>query len=232
VPKLSADALSGFISAGRVGMPRPSRPRVFLLSPARLDGERARLLFNPVTPFPVARALRSDEGALIGEVFSFLSGLYFRGKLAYAEAFARPPAKLSSGVFVITTNRGLLPASTRVTLDDLAAFAAVGIDHASGPFRAPLQRDAEALAQALGRSGEPVLLGSIASSKYVDVLLSVFGERLLFPAEFVGRGDMSRGGLMLRCVDQRAELTYVPVQGAVRRGVRPARLPPRRQTSA
>jgi hypothetical protein len=148
VPKLSADALSGFISAGRVGMPRPSRPRVFLLSPARLAGERARLLFNPVTLFPVARALRSDEGAPIGEVFSFLSGLYFRGKLAYAEAFARPPAKLSSGVFVITTNRGLLPASTRVTLDDLAAFAAVGIDHASGPFRAPLQRDAEALAQA------------------------------------------------------------------------------------
>jgi hypothetical protein len=207
-------------------MPRSSRPRVFLLSPARLDGERARLLFKPVTLFPVARGLRSEEGAPIGEVFSFLCGLYFRGKLAYAEAFACPPAKLSSGVFVITTNRGLLPASTRVTLADLAAFAAVDIDHASEPFRAPLQRDAEALAHALGRSGA-VLLGSIASAKYVDVLLSVFGERLLFPAEFVGRGDMSRGGLMLRCVDQRAELTYMPVQGAIRRGVRPPRLPPR-----
>src|SRR5262245_23606495 len=140
-------------------------PRVFLLSPARLDGERARLLFEPVTLFPVARVLRSDGGAPLGEVFSFLSGLYFRGKLAYAEAFARPPANLKSGVFVITTNRGLIPASNRITLEDLAAFAALDIAQSSEPFRAPLQRDAEALAQALGWYGEPVLLGSIATAK-------------------------------------------------------------------
>src|SRR5918993_146856 len=157
------------------------RPRIFLLSPARLDGERARLLFHPATMFPLARALHSGGGATLAEVFSFLSGLYFRGKLAYAEAFARPPSKLGSGVFVITTNRGLLPATTRVTLADLAAFAAIDIDRASEPFRAPLQRDAAALAHSLGRSGEPVLLGSIATAKYVDVLLSVFSERLLFP---------------------------------------------------
>ena len=69
-------------------------PGIFLLSPARLDGERARLLFRPATMFPLARALHSGEGATLGEVFSFLSGLYFRGKLAHAEAFARPPAKL------------------------------------------------------------------------------------------------------------------------------------------
>ena len=204
-------------------------PRVFLLSPARLDGKRARLLFEPATLFPVARALRSGEGAALGEVFSFLSGLYFRGKLAYAEAFARPPTKLKSGVFVITTNRGLVPASNRITLEDLATFAAVDIDQSSEPFRAPLQRDADALAQALGRHGEPVLLGSIATAKYVDVLMSVFGKRLLFPAEFVGRGDMSRGGLMLRCVEQGTQLTYVPVQGAMRRGTRPPKLPPRRR---
>jgi hypothetical protein len=203
-------------------------PRVFLLSPARLDGERARLLFEPVTLFPVARALRSDQGAPLGEVFSFLSGLYFRGKLAYAEAFARPPAKLKTGVFIITTNRGLVPASNRVTLEDLAAFAAVDIDQSSEPFRVPLKRDAEALAQALGRHGEPVLLGSIATAKYVDVLVSAFGKRLLFPAEFVGRGDMSRGGLMLRYVAQGTELTYVAVEGAMRRGTRPPKLPLRR----
>jgi hypothetical protein len=209
-------------------MPKPTLPRVFLLSPARLDGERARLLFEPVTMFPVARALRSDEGAPIGDVFSFLSGLYFRGKLAYAEAFARPPATLKSGILVITTNRGLVPASMRVTLNELARFAAVDIDHSSEPFRVPLQRDAEALARALGPRGDVVLLGSIATAKYVDVLLSVFDQRLLFPAEFVGRGDMSRGGLMLRCVEAGAELTYVPVQGAIRHGVRPPKLPPRR----
>ena len=85
-----------------------SPPRIFLLSPARLDGKRAHLLFHPVTMFPVARALHSAAGASIGEIFTFLSGLYFRGKLAYAEAFARPPAGLESGVFVITPNRGLL----------------------------------------------------------------------------------------------------------------------------
>src|SRR3954468_585377 len=80
-------------------------PRIFLLSPARL--ERAHLLFHTVTMFPVARALHSTAGAPIGEIFTFLSGLYFRGKLAYAEA-------------LITPNRGLLAPSVRVTLDELA----------------------------------------------------------------------------------------------------------------
>jgi hypothetical protein len=202
---------------------------VFLLSPARLDGERARLLFHPVRMFPVARALRSGDGAQLGDVFSFLSGLYFRGKLAYAEAFARPPKKLKDGVFVITTNRGLLPAWTRVTLDDLARLSEIDIHHSSEAFRAPLHQDAKALARALGPRGEPVLLGSIATAKYVDVLLSVFDQQLLFPGEFVGRGDMSRGGLMLRCVDAKVELTYTPVRGAVRHGVRPPKLPPRRR---
>lgn len=202
-------------------------PRVFLLSPARLDGERARLLFHPATMFPLAWALHQGVGASIGEIFSFLSGLYFRGKLSYAEAFARPPKGLGSGVFVITTNRGLLAPSVRVTLDDLAHLAETDIGPSSEAFRAPLARDAEALARALGTGGEPVLLGSIASAKYVDVLLAAFPQELLFPAEFVGRGDMSRGGLMLRCVDAKEELAYAPVRGAARRGVRPPKLPPR-----
>lgn len=209
----------------------PTPPRIFLLSPARLDGERARLLFHPVTMFPVAHALRSSAGATIGEVFSFVSGLYFRGKLAYAEAFARPPKDLGSGVFVITTNRGLLAPSVRVTLDDLARLAEADIDPSSVDFRAPLERDAGALARALGERGEPVLLGSIAGPKYVEVLVSAFPQQLLFPAEFVGRGDMSRGGLMLRSVDANAELAYVPVEGAVRRGSRPPKLPPRSSRS-
>jgi hypothetical protein len=202
-------------------------PRIFLLSPARLDGKRADLLFHPVTMFPVARALHSPAGAPIGEIFTFLSGLYFRGKLAYAEAFARPPQGLSSGVLVITPNRGLLAPSVRMTLDDLARLAETDIDPSANEFRKPLQQDANALAQALGPLGQPVLLGSIATPKYVEVLLSAFPQELLFPAEFVGRGDMSRGGLMLRAVDARAELTYVPVRGAIRRGARPPKLPPR-----
>jgi hypothetical protein len=206
----------------------PVPPRIFLLSPARLDGERARLLFHPATMFPLARALHSGEGATIGEVFSFLSGLYFRGKLAYAETFARPPKKFKGdGIFIITTNRGLLTPLTRVSLDDLASLAETDIDHSSDQFRIPLQRDAQSVASSLGRDGEAVLLGSIASAKYTDVLLSVLDQQLLFPQDFVGRGDMSRGGLLLRCIDAGFELAYTPVKGAVRRGGRPHKLPPR-----
>jgi hypothetical protein len=202
-------------------------PRIFLLSPARLDGKRAQFLFHPVTMFPVARALYSTAGAPIGDIFSFLSGLYFRGKLAYAETFARPAEGLNSGIFVITPNRGLIAPSVRMTVADLANLARTDVDRSVNEFRKPLERDARALAEALGPRGQPVLLGSIATPKYVDVLLSAFEQELLFPAEFVGRGDMSRGGLLLRSVDARRELAYVPVRGAVRRGARPPKLPPR-----
>jgi hypothetical protein len=72
-----------------------------------------------------------------------------------------------------------------------------------------------------------VLLGSIATGKYVDLLLEVFGDSLRFPSDFAGRGDMSRGGLLLRCVDARRELAYAPIDGAPRHGPRPPRLGPR-----
>ena len=75
---------------------------------------------------------------------------------------------------------------------------------------------------------EIVLLGSVATGKYVDVLLDVVGERLLFPTDFVGRGDMSRGGLLLRKAAEGVELEYVNVAGAVRHGPRPPKLPPLR----
>lgn len=207
--------------------------RVFLLSPARLDGERGKLLFQPATLFPVARALRTREGCAIGEVFRFVSGLYFRGKLAYANAFARAPAVpgaewMGNGALVITQNRGLVPVETRVCLEHLEAFASTDI-HANEPaFRKPLSRDARLVADAIGDAGEVVLLGSIASAKYVDALVEVLGERLLFPSDFVGRGDMSRGGLLLRAVDAKRELAYMPVKGATRHGVRPPKLTPRR----
>jgi len=130
---------------------------------------------------------------------------------------------------VITTNRGLVCASTRITIEDLRAMATGDIDPRDESYRKPLERDARLLAKALGSRGRAVLLGSVASGKYVDILSEILGERLLFPQEFVGRGDMSRGGLMLRCVDARTPLTYVPVEGAVRRGSRPAKLTPRRR---
>jgi hypothetical protein len=94
-------------------------------------------------------------------------------------------------------------------------------------FRAPLERDAKRLAARLGPDDEVVLLGSVAERKYLDVLEPVFGARLKYPIEFVGRGDMSRGGLMLRCVDAATPLEYAPLGNRVRRGARPPKLPPR-----
>ena len=208
--------------------PPPRPPRLFLLSPASSSGERARLAFNPHAAFPVARALRAPEGAPLGEVFTFLSGLYFRGKLAYGRSFARPPAGVP-GVVVITPSEGLVSPESAVDLERLRGWAAVPIDAAEPRYRLPLQRDARIVDQAAGPSCEVVLLGSIASGKYADVLLEVFGPRLVFPAAFVGRGDMSRGGLLLRCVDSGQELDYVPVATSVRHGARPPRLQPRRR---
>lgn len=200
--------------------------QVFLLSPARCDGERARVLLNPGASFELAERLRG-AGAPIGEVFSFLSGLYFRGKLAYARAFGQR-ARRAPSIFVITTDRGLVPPEQIVRRDDLLAFATVDIATADSRYHEPLRRDVSGLAATLGQRSRAVLLGSIATGKYVDTLLSAFGPRLVFPQEFVGRGDMSRGGLLLRCVNEERELEYVPVEGAVRRGKRPAKLEPRR----
>jgi hypothetical protein len=156
-------------------------------------------------------------------VATYLSSLYFRGKLAYALAFATSPAGCS-GQYVITPNRGLICASTRITLADLESFALVPIDPGEPRYVEPLVEAAKRVRDRLGKDGEVVLLGSVATGKYVECLLPIFGEALKFPAEFVGRGDMSRGGLMLRCVTAGEELTYIRVQDAIRRGKRPPKL--------
>lgn len=178
--------------------------RVFLLSPASTGGKRARLLFSRRATFPLAQQVREPEGEALGEIFTFLSGLYFRGKLTYARAFA--PS--SSAIRVITCDRGLVSPDVRVTLTDLRTMARGEIDPARPRYRIPLQRDARALAADLGRRTEVVLLGSIATGKYTDILHEIFGERLVYPELFVGRGDMSRGGLMLRAVREGQELVY------------------------
>ncbi len=199
--------------------------RVFLLSPARTGGERAQLIFNPNAGFDLARRLQRGEAAPIAEIFSFLSGLYFRGKVTYAAAFMKPPAGVP-GALVITSNRGLLPVDTPITLKELRAFASVDVDHLEDLFKGPLKRDAVALLKYLPRRSDIVLLGSISTQKYTATLLEVFGERLKFPSAFVGRGDMSRGGLLLRAVASGKELEYAPVLGAVLKGKRPERLAP------
>ena len=145
--------------------------------------------------------------------------------MTYAGAFSRPPQGVS-GSFVITTSAGLLAPETVVSVERLREFAATDIDPADKRYRGPLDRDCRLLAEFLKDAGQVILLGSIATPKYVEPLLDIFRERLLFPAEFVGRGDMSRGGILLRAVAAGKELAYIPLLNAVRRGTRPAKLAP------
>jgi len=217
-------------------LPRLQRsvtPRVFLLSPARCRGPRASLLTEPRSRFQLAARLRTTDGVPLGELMSFLSGLYFRGKLRYARAFARPPVGLDEGAFVITPHAGLRSPETRLSLTEFKAAGRVDIRANNPRYRKPLEATAAALSTLLGPEGEAVLLGSVATGKYVDVLTKTFGDRLRFPVEFVGRGDMSRGGLMLRCVTARQELTYVAIgPETARHGPRPPKLEPLRGRAA
>jgi len=205
-----------------------------LLSPANCNGRRAAQVLSPNAQSDIAVRLRSPEGAPIGDVFSFVSGLYFRGKLTYARAFASPPEIdqpiVGSGVLVITPNAGLRSPDTRLSAAAITAFARGDVHAGNASYRTPLEQSAGALRAAIGDC-PVVLLGSIASPKYVDILLGIFGRQLHFPAAFVGRGDMSRGGLLLRHAASGEELEYIPVEGAVLHGARPPKLPPLRRLS-
>src|SRR3954465_2389951 len=148
--------------------------RIFLLSPANCSGPRAQIVLSDRAKFDLAMRLRGEQGVAIGEVFAFISGLYFRGKLAYALEFARPPdptAELTgSGALVITPTAGLRPVETAVTAEALKAFAGIDIAKGDPRYRRPLLASARALAEEIGGDCEVVLLGSIASAKYVDIL--------------------------------------------------------------
>jgi hypothetical protein len=192
-----------------------TRHKVFLLSPAHCGGKRAALIARPEAAFDLARRMRSPEGAPLGEVFAFLSGLYFRGKLAYANAFADPPPGVP-GALVITAGRGLLEPSAAVGSDDLELFARTPVDVREPRYRKPLESAARGLADALPGGARVVLLGSISTPKYLQLLSGIFGERLHFPCSFVGMGDMQRGSVMLKAVEAGVELEYVAAAGAVR----------------
>jgi hypothetical protein len=181
--------------------------RVFVLSPANCNGVRARWLLRKNSRSDLAQRLRSP-GAPLGEVFSFLSALYFRGKLAYAQAFSRPPFDCP-GIFIITPTAGLVPHDTLIRLPNLRGFGCVPIHVKNQVYYSSLRRTAKKLASGIGPDCEVVLLGSLASRKYLEILSPIFGNRLIVPFEFIGRGDMSRGGLLLRYVRENRELNYV-----------------------
>ncbi|MEO7413456.1 MAG: hypothetical protein ABIZ81_08865 [Opitutaceae bacterium] len=195
--------------------------KIFLLSPAKVSGVRAGSLLKPASSLPLAVQFQR-EGLPLGVVFAFASGLYFRGKITYARHFAKPDD--GEVVRVITTNAGLVDPSLRLTPEGLRAFGEVDINSDDPRYYEPLRRDARALARKLGKDRKVVLLGSIATAKYRDVLLECFGERLMFPSDFVGRGDMSRGGLLLRAARNNVELPYISVAGAVLTGKRAKRI--------
>src|SRR4051812_20342713 len=119
----------------------PALPaRVFLLSPARAGGERMGLLLRPTANFALAWAFQ-QKGAALGELFAFASGLYFRGKLAYARAFGRPP-RGGAAALAIVPGRGLVDVEQTITVDDLRAIAEVPVDLRDARYREPLERDA------------------------------------------------------------------------------------------
>jgi hypothetical protein len=182
--------------------------QIFLLSPANCSGKRAGYLLNGRSGSPLAERLRSTQGAPLGEVFTFMSALYFRGKLAYAAAFAKPPVGWD-GVQVIVPGRGLCAAATMIDLPELRKIAKVDVDLEDRRYTGPLKRDARLLAAQIGPADTVILLGSIATPKYVEPLRHVLGQRLHYPEAFVGLGDMSRGSLMLRCAAEGRELAYV-----------------------
>jgi len=179
--------------------------RIFLLSPASLNGVRAKQLMSPRAEFEAARLFRSQEGVPIGLAFAFMSALYFRGKIG------------GSGVYVITPGFGLVEPEWKIDQERMKVMRGVPVDAKSRSYRKPLERDANELANSLAADAEVVLLGSVATGKYVDVLWPVFGERLRFPAVFAGLGDMSRGGLMLRAVRENRELEYTTLDAPRRR---------------
>lgn len=183
---------------------------IFLLSPANLSGKRGKMIMNPEASFALARNLQSAEGAPLGEVFSFVSGLYFRGKVHYANTFGRAAAG-TRYAHVITAGGGLYGLDSAVSLEQLRDWQSVSVSEQNPHFTAPLLRQTCSLLDSHDADARFVLLGSVASNKYVAPLLEVFGPRLLFPARFAGLGDMSRGSLMLQAVREGQELEYLPV---------------------
>ncbi len=177
--------------------------KFFLLSPANVSGLRAKQLMSPRANFDAAVRYRSAEGVPIDLAFAFMSALYFRGKITYAVQFAE-----RSNILVIAPGFGLVPADWRITEERMKTLVRTEVDVRKRNYRKPLERDTKTLAERLSGDALVVLLGSVASGKYVDILWPILGERLVFPSMFAGLGDMSRGGLLLRAARANRELEY------------------------
>src|SRR5215510_9760378 len=109
-------------------------------------------------------ALKFRQGlATIGEIYTFTSGLYFRGKMAYSEAFAAAPEGVPHAV-IIVPGAGLVPPDTRINADQLRVIASVPVDEDNDAYSEPLLRDAHLLNAHAGTECRYVLLGSVATA--------------------------------------------------------------------
>jgi hypothetical protein len=157
-----------------------------------------------------------EEGAPLGEVFTFLSGLYFRGKLEYARRFASEEA--GGAIHIITMTDGLMSPDRIISTADLDRFAQC--EEGSVASRQTLEQSARAVRDACSPHADVVLLGSVGTGKYADVLLPIFGDRLLFPRDILHIGQLARGALFLRHAREGNELEYHAVSEIERAGRR------------
>jgi hypothetical protein len=180
------------------------RQSVFLLSPAHAGGVKAKLLVSEKSRFETALRFRSREGLSIAEAYSFMSALYFRGKVAYSLRFG-------SDYYVIVPGFGLVPLDWKMTPARFDRLKEVEVDPRCAEYTRSLQKTASRVAASIPADCRVVLLGSIATDKYVNVLAPIFKRHLHYPKLFSGRGDMSRGALMLQASRTGQELEYAPV---------------------
>jgi hypothetical protein len=150
----------------------------------------------------------------LGEVFSFLSGLYFRGKLEYARVFARAAGGDAREVHIITMTDGLVSPDAVISSADLERYA--DYQGSAPATTSPLEATVRALRDRVGSDAEVVLLGSVGTGKYTDVLVPILGRQLLFPPDVLHAGQLARGAIFLRRAQAGQELEYVPVADIVR----------------
>jgi hypothetical protein len=205
----------------------PSAPNIFLLSPADASGRRGQMLLSQKSQFELAHRLRT-KGITLGEAYSFMSSLYFRGKLAYATAFASQIHNLLS-IQIITPSRGLLPPRTTLSLADFLDLGVERILEKNPRYRDPLERDLRKLSESLGEDGKVIFLGSLGTKRYIPLLKEILGHRILVPRDFLGMGNMRRGAVLLRCVREHCQLTYVTLASAEELMRKPKLGPAKRQ---
>ena len=88
--------------------------------------------------FEMAVRLRQG-GVPLGDLFTFISGLYFRGKLAYARTFCDVPPG-THGVLVITSSGGLVSPEAVITLKRLQEIASGSVDPLDRRYTTLLER--------------------------------------------------------------------------------------------